>query len=149
MGRYALAGTSLVAAIPAWCLAYVTIMAFVRHTENMPTIMIVVNVLAVLVAVLLGITPVAIVVGRRAEKKEAEPASADAGEEEAVAESAAHTADVVMDEPEEEAFSEEMDVDDMGETAETDEFEFDMDDLEDAASSADDAFEFDDEDELK
>lgn len=150
MGRYALAATSLVAAIPAIGLAYVTIMAFVHYADVMPTAMIIVNGAAVAVAVLLAITPVAILVGRRSDKKAAEPAveaaEGDEGEEGAApAESAAHTAEVVADEElEEGALSEEMDLDDLDESAETDAFEFDMDELDDDAASADDAFEFDD-----
>lgn len=153
MGRTSLAATSLVAAVPAGVLAYVTIMAFVNYADAMPTMMLVVNGAAVTIAVLLAITPVAILVGKRGEKQEKETPAAEAtedGEESDAAESAAHTAEVVTDDLDGGELSDEMDLDELAVAAETDSFEFDMDDLDEGPSSADEAFEFDDEDdELK
>ena len=128
-------------------------MAFVNYADAMPTMMLVVNGAAVTIAVLLAITPVAILVGKRGDKSDEETPAAEASdgaEESDAAESAAHTAEVVTDDLGGGELSDEMDLDEPGGTAETDSFEFNMDDMDEGDSSADEAFEFDDEDdELK
>ena len=58
MGRYALAAMSLVAAIPAAFLAYLSIMAWVRYTENMGTGMMVINGGTTAVSVLVALIPI-------------------------------------------------------------------------------------------
>src|SRR5919109_4536244 len=73
---------SLVAAIPAAVLAVVAIMAFVRHTENMGTLLLVVNGGATLMGVLIALLPVIILVGKRRspdeEQEEGAPATVGA-----------------------------------------------------------------------
>lgn len=130
---------SLVAAIPAAFLAVVAIMAFVRHTENMGTLLLVVNGGATLIGVLVALLPVIILVGKRRtpeSEKEAEPAAVGASAETP----SAQTAEIVSDE---EAAASESELAAAGEPAETDAFEFDADQFEDADSG--ESFDFEDE----
>lgn len=144
MGRYALAGTSLVAAIPAAFLAYLAIMAWVRYTENMTTMVMVVNGGVTLISVLLALTPIIILVGRRRQKG---PRADKSAAEEAGDKSALAAAAVSDDEVATAQAGEPLDVSDsseFAEPAETDAFDFQADELEDVESASDDAFEFDD-----
>lgn len=138
MSRLALAAVSLVAAIPAAWLAVVAILAFVNHTENMGTIILIVNGAATAIGVLLALTPIIILVGKRRGPKEPEKVEASA---EVPAVSGAQTAEVI---PEFEAAAESEGEFAAAEPAETDAFEFNADEFEDADSS--ETFEFDDED---
>jgi hypothetical protein len=128
---------SLVAAIPAAVLAVVAIMAFVRHTENMGTLLLVVNGGATLVGVLVALLPVIILVGKRRspDSDEAEPAGVGA-ESEATS---AQTAEVV---PDGGAAPGDSDLVAAAEPADTDAFEFNADEFEDA--DAGESFEFED-----
>jgi hypothetical protein len=129
---------SLVAAIPAAVLAVVAIMAFVRHTENMGTLLLVVNGGATLIGVLVALLPVIILVGKRrsSETDEAEPAAvgAESGTP------SAQTAEVV---PDGGVAPSDSDFVAAAEPAETDAFEFNADEFEDADSG--ESFEFEDE----
>ena len=156
MGRFALAGVSLTAAIPGGLLAAVAIMSFVRHTENMGTIMIGVNGAATLFGVLLALTPIIVLVGRRREKT---GAAADAAGEESADESAegdealsAQTAELVAEDHGEEAPSEEFSAvdslsDDDLSVEETGDFQFDPDDF--AQADSDEMFEIEEDEEFK
>ncbi len=141
MSRLALAAVSLVAAIPAAWLAVVAILAFVNHTENMGTIILIVNGAATAIGVLVALTPIIILVGKRRgpkEKVEAEPVEVGA----ASGSTGAQTAEIIPDEMPEAISEGELAA---AEPAETDAFEFNADEFEDADSG--ETFEFDDEDE--
>jgi hypothetical protein len=142
VGRYALAATSLVAALPAAFLAYLSIMAFVQYTENMSGFRIGVNAAITGVSVLMAISPIVILVGRRREKTDDAAGSAEdasnADEEDAGADDAVATA--TKEAPS--TFDDEI------EAAETDAYDFNADEFDDADAMDDgDQFEFDDEEE--
>lgn len=157
MGRYALAGTSLVAAIPAGLLATVAIMNFVKHTENMGTIMITVNGAATLFGVLLALTPIIVLVGRRREKTEDQASAAvetptDESAAEGSEELSAQTAELVADDSAEDLPSEEFAAFDSGSdqdlaVEETGDYQFDADDF--AQADSDEMFEIEDDEEVK
>lgn len=98
VSRFALAAVSLVAAIPAGIMAFLAIMAFLRYTENMSTLPMGGLFLAVMgciaaLGVLVALSPIVILVGRR---RAQQPAQAVAAGPES-AEAGAQTADVVAD----------------------------------------------------
>lgn len=78
MNRISLALTSLVAAIPGGFMAYLCIKAFLSYTENMPTMLSVVNGVTLLVCVLLALLPFAILLFIKGKPKEVAVAGADA-----------------------------------------------------------------------
>ncbi|MFV0445483.1 MAG: hypothetical protein ACK5Q5_18035 [Planctomycetaceae bacterium] len=67
-----LIATSLVGAIPAGALAYFSIMAFLHYSENMATMLQVVNGVTVLVSVLMAMSPIAILIFVRSPSATAE-----------------------------------------------------------------------------
>jgi hypothetical protein len=140
---------SLVAAIPAAFLAYLSIMAWVRYTENMGTGMMVVNGGTTAVSVLVALIPIIILVGRRRPKEDAKSAAA-AGAGAAAVEGdeapAAGTGELVdVADSEHVPLPDEADLSDSSEIeqSETDAFDFEADEFEDAGS--DEPVEFEDE----
>jgi hypothetical protein len=131
----ALAATSLVAAIPAGIMAALGIMAFLTHTENMKPMVMVVTGGATAMGVLLALTPIIILVGKRQSK----PVAAKAAKSELVPAgvSGAQTAEIVAGDLDAEAdadadvatgeaeFTEAMDS--VGDTGDTDDFQFEDD----------------------
>ena len=101
----ALAATSLVAAIPAGIMAALGIMAFLSHTEHMKPIVMGVMGGVTLMGIVIGLMPVAILVGKRQSK----PQAASKAESEAVPSGAsgAQTAEIVADDGADEAVDEE------------------------------------------
>ena len=101
MSRMALAALSLIAAIPAGILAAVGIMAFLTHTEHMQPLVMVVTGGATAMGVLLALTPIIILVGKR----QSQPAAAKVAKSEPVPAgvSGAQTAEIVAGDADAEA----------------------------------------------
>jgi hypothetical protein len=134
---------SLVAAIPAGILAWLSIMAWVRFTENMGTGMMVVNGLTTAASVLVTLFPVIILVGRRRPKegaKKGDEAGAPGADAAAMAEGdhaaqSAGTGELVdVADSEHLPLPDEADLSDSSEIeqSETDAFDFESADLDDA-----------------
>ncbi|MEZ6055738.1 MAG: hypothetical protein R3C01_03445 [Planctomycetaceae bacterium] len=163
MTRNSLALTSLVAAIPGGFMAYLLIMAFLSNPEKMPTMLNVVNGVALLVSVLLALGPIAILLFIRVKPSNEETAEAVGAGTGAAAIAAggvgaAAAADwgnadepFEMDDDNDPFASADGDDDVEAAAFEDDDFgaddDFGGDDLS-AEAADDDAFEFDDDDEL-
>lgn len=151
MGRYALAAMSLVAAIPAAFLAYLSIMAWVRYTENMGTGMMVVNGGTTAVSVLVALIPIIILVGRRRPKEESKvpdegaPGAAAASATEGDAEHAGTGELVDVADSEHVPLPDDAELSDSSEIeqSETDAFDFEADEFDDAGG--DEPVEFEEE----
>lgn len=139
-----LIATSFVGAIPAGCLAYFSIMAFLNFSENMATMLQVVNGVTVLVSVLMALSPLAILIFMRGPAKpEVATAGAATGAVPAAAASGSEPAmpvddDLAVESAEEvSAASHSTDDDDLSLSG----FE---ESPEPTSAASDDAFEFDD-----
>ena len=145
-----LIATSLVGAIPGGFLAYFTIMAFINYAENMAVMLQVVTGTTLLFAVLMALSPIAILLFSKGQPKE-----------EAAEESAASSAVApVMDDAEEEFAVDEPADDEVAEAAEFDDDSLGTDDEDmslsgftdmpdETSEASDDAFDFDDDSEFE
>jgi hypothetical protein len=152
--KTATAATSLVAALPAAFLAYLGVMAFLQHADAMPMMLQVVTGLTLLIAVLMFLSPFAVLLFMRGAKAapEAEVGAATAATPAAAAAVAA--APIAAEAGSEEAL--EFDDELAAEPASDLELEAPSSDLDleatgsedelTAEPASDDAFEFDDED---
>jgi len=135
VSRMALAAVSLVAAIPAGIMAALGIMAFLSHTEHMNTILMATTGAATAMGVLIALSPVVILVGKR----RTAPAAVKAAKSEPVptGTSGAQTAEIVTEGQEAEdlsgeaAFSDAVEdteaMESSSEIAQTDDFQFEDD----------------------
>jgi hypothetical protein len=149
MGKTQVAASSLILAIPAAGLAYVTIMAGLRHTENMPTLMMVLVWVTFALSAFMAAMPVIAMALVKSPGGDGSPAAG------AVAESsAAPAADIVDDD--DSGLAETTDLGDLSEVEDDSSADMeavsdssmseveDLGDLDDDISVDDDAFDLDD-----